>query len=44
MKSYLVTSNGELLIVDNTVSKGSLLVFEKEVIFHEFDLCAFRYE
>ena len=36
----MVTSNVERLIVYNIVRKGSLgsaIVFEKEVIFHEFD-------
>ena len=40
IKPYLVTINGELLIVQNIVGNGSLLsnvVFEKEVIVHEFD-------
>ena len=38
---YLVTSNGELLIVYNIVRNRALwsnVVFKKEVIFHEFDL------
>ena len=41
MKPDLVTSNGERLIIQNIVRNGSLwssVVFEKEVIFHEFDL------
>ena len=36
----MVTSNGERLMVKNIVRNGSLwsaIVFEKEVIFHEFD-------
>ena len=36
----MVTSNGESLVVQNIVRNGSLwsgVVFEKEVIFHEFD-------
>ena len=40
MKSFLVTSNGERLVVHNVVRISSLwsgVVFEKEVIFHEFD-------
>ena len=39
IKPYLVTSNGERLIVYNIVRNGFLwidLVFEKEVIFREF--------
>ena len=41
MKPDLVTSYGERLIIQNIVRNGSLwssVVFEKEVIFHEFDL------
>ena len=40
IKTYLVTRNGKLLIVQNIVRNGSLrsnVVLEKEVIFHEFD-------
>ena len=41
IKPYLVTNNGELLIVQNIVRNGSLwwsnVFFEKEIIFHEFD-------
>ena len=40
IKPYLVTINGELLIVQNIVGNGSLwsnVVFEKEVIVHELD-------
>ena len=40
IQPYLVTSNGERLIVYNIVRNGSLrsnVVFKKEVIFHEFD-------
>ena len=39
LKPYLVTSNGERLVVQNVVRKGSLwseVFFEKEVIFNEF--------
>ena len=40
IKTYLVRSNGKLMIVWNIVRNGSLwsnVDFEKEVIFHEFD-------
>ena len=39
-KPYLATSNGERLVVQSIVRNGSLwgaVVFEKEVIFKEFD-------
>ena len=38
--NYFVMSNGELLIWKNIVRNGSLwnnVLFEKEVIFYEFD-------
>ena len=40
IKPYLVTSNGELLIVEKNCKKRlplKLCSFEKQVIFHEFD-------